>query len=565
MIQPQVTQGLAENAQAPVIISLEGPQTQGLPTVAQMQENAAERQAGVLADLTAADFTLTIQYQIAAALAGEVTSSGLDKLACHADVVAVSFDAPVFPLLAESVPLIHADELQLLGVDGTDVDIAVLDTGIDFDHPDLTDSLIGEKCTMIAAWCPDDPLYPLECQNPDHPANDCDGHGSHVSGIITSNGVIAPMGVAPNADIFAYKVLPDERISPFGNFGWVMLALEDVIMANTLPEREDIELVNMSLGDGGSHSDPNQCETLIPEMTNLITWLRFANGTLSVASSGNSGSKTGISYPACIPNVVSVGAVYDAVDVDPPSCDTTTAPDQVACRSQSADFLDLLAPGSEIISSFPDHFVDNPCTFPPEPLETPGMGPCSGTSMASPHAVGVAALLLDALPGLTPDEVVNRLKSTGALVTDDFDPNNVRTTPRIDARVALLTNDAGDFDQDGCTNGQEFGATPALGGERNPLHFWDFYDVWAGDPPARDKIVNIIDIGAVVLRFGTGGDPTGDPLTPPLDTTSYHTAFDRGGPYVGVNLWHLRPPDGAINIIDIGAVIIQFGHTCSET
>ena len=76
----------------------------------------------------------------------------------------------------------------------------------------------------------------------------------------------------------------------------------------------------------------------------------------------------------------------------------------------------------------------------------------------------------------------------------------------------------------------------------------------AGTPP--------VDIGAINLRFGATGDPTGDPLSSPPAAPAYHTAFDRGSP-VGPDLWNLGPPDGSINITDIGAAVAQFGHTCS--
>jgi hypothetical protein len=82
-------------------------------------------------------------------------------------------------------------------------------------------------------------------------------------------------------------------------------------------------------------------------------------------------------------------------------------------------------------------------------------------------------------------------------------------------------------------------------------------------------MVNIIDIAAVILRFGTVSDPPptkeealAEALTPPPDLTSYHAAFDRDSPIPGEDLWDLQPPDGAINIIDIAATVIQFGHTC---
>jgi hypothetical protein len=125
-------------------------------------------------------------------------------------------------------------------------------------------------------------------------------------------------------------------------------------------------------------------------------------------------------------------------------------------------------------------------------------------------------------------------------------------------------------DNDGCTDVQEATSIPSLGGLRNPHSYWDFYDTPAGMPPTRDKMVNIIDIAAVILRFGTVSDP---PLTkeeafaqafvPPEDLTSYHAAFDRDSPIPGEDLWDLQPPDGAINIIDIAATVVQFGHTCA--
>ena len=134
----------------------------------------------------------------------------------------------------------------------------------------------------------------------------------------------------------------------------------------------------------------------------------------------------------------------------------------------------------------------------------------------------------------------------------------------------IVNGDDPNDDNDGCTDVQELGPSATLGGERNPHNFWDFYDVPAGTPLERDQMGNIIDIAAIVLRFGTVSSPPpteeeafAEALTLPPDVTSYHAAYDRGGPIPGQDLWDLRPPDGAINIIDIGAAIVQFGHTCA--
>ena len=154
------------------------------------------------------------------------------------------------------------------------------------------------------------------------------------------------------------------------------------------------------------------------------------------------------------------------------------------------------------------------------------------------------------------------------------DPLDVTVGPDGTIYIAEFNADAisylaPDSDRDGCADARELGASPTLGGQRDANSFWDFFDVPAGTPPQRDQMVNIIDIAAIVLRFGAVSDPPpskqdalAQALTPPPDLTSYHAAFDRGGPIPGDDLWDLPGPDGAINIIDIGAAVIQFGHTC---
>lgn len=126
-----------------------------------------------------------------------------------------------------------------------------------------------------------------------------------------------------------------------------------------------------------------------------------------------------------------------------------------------------------------------------------------------------------------------------------------------------------DTDNDGCTDEQELGPNPIVGGLRDPNYFWDFSDVWTGSPPEKNRAVSISDVGAVVARFGatretvpTKQDALAEAQTPPPPAPAYHAAFDRGGPIPGQNLWNLLPPDGSINIGDIGAIVAQFGHSC---
>ncbi|MEX1254408.1 MAG: flexitail domain-containing putative surface protein [Dehalococcoidia bacterium] len=120
-----------------------------------------------------------------------------------------------------------------------------------------------------------------------------------------------------------------------------------------------------------------------------------------------------------------------------------------------------------------------------------------------------------------------------------------------------------DTDRDGCSDDQELGTDQSKGGRRSPKSFWDFMDQYTGSPMARDRVVSIGDIGAVVARNGTSGDPNGDPLIVPTSTNGYHTIADRNGGIPGGDPWDLQPPDGIISVGDIGAVVAQNGHSCA--
>ena len=126
-----------------------------------------------------------------------------------------------------------------------------------------------------------------------------------------------------------------------------------------------------------------------------------------------------------------------------------------------------------------------------------------------------------------------------------------------------------DSDWDGCADVQELGSNAALGGQRDPLNFWDFVDQWVGVPPEKNGTVTVGDMGAVVARFGTFQDPIltekealAEALTPPVAVTGYHASADRSGS-AGPDPWDLLPPNGTITVGDLGVVVAQFGHTCA--
>jgi subtilisin family serine protease len=146
-----------------------------------------------------------------------------------------------------------------------------------------------------------------------------------------------------------------------------------------------------------------------------------ARGTLVFACSGNEASSKLIGAPACVEAAVSVGAVYDANvgRFSFGSChDNTTAADQITCFTDSNATLDLLGPGALITS---DGRGGGTSTY-------------AGTSQATPHAAGAAAVLIALEPSATPDEIESLLKRTGKPIVD---VRNGVTTPRIDLFAAV--------------------------------------------------------------------------------------------------------------------------------
>jgi hypothetical protein len=117
-----------------------------------------------------------------------------------------------------------------------------------------------------------------------------------------------------------------------------------------------------------------------------------------------------------------------------------------------------------------------------------------------------------------------------------------------------------DTDDDGCADGEEMGPSESLGGRRNALNFWDFFDVPTGPMLVRDQAVSVADQSAIVARFGSSGDAYGDPLSTPAAPPAYHTSYDRSP--LGPDAWDLGPANGSITIQDLTLAIAQFSHSC---
>lgn len=396
-----VIETLRSGANARVVIALVSPDsaTRPSPNLNEIIDEISVLQDVVLSSLSLSDFSLSHKYQAIPALAGAInTESGLYKLAANPLVAKIDLDVGGSGSLGVSVPLIEADTWHNVGNIGNGVVVAVLDSGLDTDHSDLADGLIHQECFLDAdgnidgvGLCPNG----SDRQSGPGAAEDDAGHGTHVTGIIASRGNIGFVGVAPGVDIVSIKVTTGPSFSgTFYYFSEVVAALDYIINY-----RPDVQIINMSLvtyaqfaGDCDNSTSWNMAGAT------AINTLR-SRGVVAFASSGNNGSSTLMSSPACLSNVISVGA--------------TDSSDTIASFTDSNSSTDILAPGVGIVSSA----MGNNTTT------------ASGTSMASPHAAGCAALFMAAGIAMTPDQIEARLETSPVQV---YNPKNGLTFPRID-------------------------------------------------------------------------------------------------------------------------------------
>ncbi len=368
-------------------------------SLATLRNDIAELQGGVLSSLEVSDYVEKFTYKAIPALALKImTESGLAKLAENPNVVRIDLDVGGTGSLANSVPLIEADRMHALGFTGNGVVVAVLDSGLDTDHNDLADDLIHQECFLDddgtidgVGLCPNG----SDRQSGAGAAEDGIGHGTMVTGIITSRGTVSSVGVAPNAQIVSIKVT--DNTPPAGVFYFFseIVAALDFIINN----RPDVDVINMSLGTSAlfaGHCDNSTAYNMAGAAA--INTLR-ANGVITFAISHNQGSATQMTSPGCLSNVVSVGATDNS--------------DNVWAFTNSNASLDIMAPGVNITSTG----LAN------------GIATDSGTSFASPHAAGCAALLIEAGVATTPNQIETFLESSPVQVTD---PKNGLTFPRID-------------------------------------------------------------------------------------------------------------------------------------
>jgi len=416
-IPPEVADAVARQTWVRVIVTFDVPEMRTTRSGLRRGSRAmAERIAAARAELSQRiapdEFVIERRFDHVDAVAGRVNAAGIARLRALPNVVGVELDLGGAGHLAQAIPLARLDAVKALGFSGAGVTVAVLDSGYDSDHVDLAGDLDGEACFCSANCCPGG----LTTSTAAGSAEDDHGHGTNVSGIITGTGSIAPAGGAPDAKIVAVKVLDSNN--SFSTTSDIVAGL-DWLIGN----RPDVDIVNMSLGTFLAYT--GNCDASLPALASAIDTLH-ANGMTVFASSGNAGLSAQMSAPACVGNVISVGAVWDN-DLGPQtltSCsETSTAPDQVTCFSNSNTSTDLFAPGAKTNAT---GIGGTMSTF-------------TGTSQASPLAAACAALLLENDPSLTPSEIEVLLEASPTRVVD---AKNGLDFPRVDCEHALATGSA---------------------------------------------------------------------------------------------------------------------------
>lgn len=286
-----------------------------------------------------------------------------------------------------NLALINQPQTAAAGKVGAGATVAVIDSGVDY-----TRAAFGSCSAPGAPGCK--VVFAKDLATEDNVPDEAPFHGTNVAAIV--------LGVAPAAQIISLDVFSGAESSS----STVLDALNWVADNKA---KYNIVAVNMSLG-GGKSAVPCTADPLSIAIQNL----RNA-GVLTAVASGNDGYSDGLAWPGCAASAISVGAVFPASvgTLVTPRCSDVSAVDRVACFSNSATFLTILAPGVFINAA--------------------GIT-MTGTSQASPHVAGALAVLRSAFPNESLDAIVRRMTATGVAIKDD---RNHLSKPRLDLAGAL--------------------------------------------------------------------------------------------------------------------------------
>lgn len=407
-----------------------------------LQAEVARVQKKVLTRYEKAELTVRRRFENQAGFSAAVSQDVLEQLLADDDVASIEPVRWLEPNLAQGVPLMNATAARL-DYNGAGLSVAICDTGVDYTHPRLGGGGFPNSKVIGGYDFGDDDADPMPCEP----------HGTACAGIAAGDlGTVGDYigGVAYNAKVYGLKM----SAACGGSAGSdAMIASWDWCVSHKNDDPANpIMVISTSFG-GGQYT--TTCDTVSAGMTTAAANAKAAGITV-LASSGNDGYCDAMGWPACISDVISVGAVFDdalgtlGFCVNEDSCvtkssDAACTPDYLAWQASGADvvtaysntagFLDVLAPShnaytADLAGSSGYSSGDYTSNF-------------GGTSAACPYAAGAVAALQQAamdLQGtyLTPDEVLSVLSGTGQPIVD---PKTSASTPRIDLGAAIASLD----------------------------------------------------------------------------------------------------------------------------
>lgn len=388
--------------------------------------------------LTTADLAFEIvprqRFENMPAFSADVTAEGLERLRNDPRVAHVELVTALELHTKQGLALVEGVEMRE-AFSGEGVAIAVCDSGIDYGHAQLGGG--GSPNAKIIGG--------YDFGDSDADPLDENGHGTQVAGIaagelLSSGGGDYDGGVAPDAKIYALKVTAGDSLTVDSD---ALAAAWDWCVSHRNDDPANpIRVINTSLGGGRSNE---LCDDEYPSLAQAATNAVNA-GIVVIASSGNDGYCDSLAIPACLSNVISVGAVYDdmigpvVTCIDPFGC---TGRASGACSSSY--LCDDLSPIADLMACYSNTSRDLTVLAPGEYATSPALGggfdDFGGTSAAAPYVAGAVAAMFDAAEELMEDDLTPAIVRSLLVMTGEprIDPESRLMFPRIDLENAILS------------------------------------------------------------------------------------------------------------------------------
>lgn len=339
------------------------------------------------------NFNDIVRFKEVPAVAKSIDASEFSRLQ-QSDLVESVFEDRFNELqLERSHKTIGMGQVPVHQRGGKGTTVAVVDTGVEYNHPFFQDRVVDGACFSGYKSCPNRQTKmmgregAIPCK-----ARGCD-HGTHVAGIVAGKGR-SMSGVAPEANLLAVNVFSTDgrQLGAFDSD--IIQGLEWVYLQ---AERQNVVAVNMSLGGGyfKAHCDQSPSRVIIEKLA--------AKGVATVVAAGNESKTDGIAKPACISQTISVGSI------EPNG--------QVSSFSNSYRYLDMMAPGGQINSA----------------ITGSSFARKSGTSMAAPQVAGAIAVLKSVYADADVEQLTEALQN-GSVFRD---PRNGVRTPSLHVPTSL--------------------------------------------------------------------------------------------------------------------------------